>query len=183
MQIGGFVADAVKGNKSGLFPTKIWQGIVLHRKIDHFTDTHPIVKELIVKLRPEFGRYSAIVLDMYFDYFLATNFKKYSNTNLWWFSVRFSTVAILNYFYLPERIKRFIFHFAATNRLYKYSTTEGLCNSLYIMSVYKIRSLKPVNCIKYLEANEQELQNSFFAFFDELIIYTKNELNNVQHKN
>ncbi len=176
MQIGGFIADFVKGNNPKKHPSEIWKGIVLHRKIDTFTDSHPVVRELIALMRPEFGRYSAIVLDMYFDYFLATNFRNYSKSGLWIYSVRFSANALWNYFHLPERVKGFIFHFATTNRLYKYSKIEGLRDSLHIMSVYKIKSLKPEKCIHFLETNKATLESGFFEFFDELIQFTKKEL-------
>jgi acyl carrier protein phosphodiesterase len=176
MRIGGFIADFVKGSNFKKYPAKIRQGIVLHRQIDTFTDNHPIVRELINKMRPEFGRYAAIVLDMYFDYFLATNFTRYSKTKLWLFSVCFSISALLHYFYLPKRVKRFIIHFALSNRLYKYSKMFGLNESLYIMSVYRIKALEPEKCIDYLQSNKVELENSFLLFFEELIQFVDNEI-------
>ena len=176
MQIGGFIADFVKGNKSKTHQQKIWNGIILHRKVDSFTDSHPIVREMIDKMRPEFGRYSAIVLDMYFDYFLATNFNRYSKQSLWYFSVQFSANTLLYYFSLPKKVQGFIFHFILSNRLYKYSKITGLKESLYIMSVYKIKSLQPEKCINYLMKNDTELENNFLIFFDELIQFTQNEL-------
>lgn len=178
MQIGGFIADFVKGNKSNTYQPEIWDGIVLHRKIDSFTDSHPIVREMIDNMRPEFGRYAAIVLDMYFDYLLATNFYRYSNQSLWCFSVQFSANTLLYYFSLPKKVRGFIFHFILSNRLYKYSKIAGLKESLYIMSVYKIESLEPEKCINYLLKNNAELENNFLMFFDELIQFTQNELKN-----
>ena len=174
MRIGGFIADFVKGSNFKKYPTKIGQGIVLHRQIDTFTDNHLIVRDLINKMRPEFGRYAPIVLDMYFDYFLATNFTRYSKTKLWLFSFYFSISALLHYYYLPQRVKRFIWHFAMSNRLYKYSKIAGLYESLYIMSVYKITALEPQKCINYLLNNKAELENSFLLFFDELVQYVDN---------
>lgn len=181
MRVGGFIADFVKGSQFKKYPSKIGQGIVLHRKIDTFTDNHPIVRELISNMKPVFGRYSAIVLDMYFDYFLATNFKRYSEIRLWYFSVGFSITALLHYYYLPQRVKRFILHFAFSNRLYNYSKIEGLNESLYIMSIYKITTLEPEKCMDYLQTNKTELENSFLLFFDELIQFTENEINKNVH--
>lgn len=173
LQIGGFIADFVKGNKSTSYPPKLWSGIQLHREIDTFTDTHPIVRELVDLMRPEFGRYSAIILDMYFDYFLASNFRKFSmNQNLYFYSIRFSLYAILFYKYLPKRVKGFIFHFIGSNRLYNYSTIEGLNKSLEIMSHYKVKALKPDKCILFLLENKEMFENKFFEFFDELMEFS-----------
>ena len=54
------------------------KGILLHREIDHFTDTHPIFRETVDLIRP-LGRYSGIMVDMYYDYLLASDFERYSN--------------------------------------------------------------------------------------------------------
>ena len=176
-QVGNFIGDFVKGSRLNNYPERIRQGIVLHRKIDEFTDHHPAVKEVVKMLRPEFGRYSGIVVDMYFDYFLALNFRKYSGgKSLRMFSYRFNVAVLMNYRFLPERVKRFIFHFVATNRLRKYETTEGLMNSLVIMTNHKVPALQPQKIISFLLANQTEIENHFFTFFDELLDFVHIEL-------
>lgn len=177
MQLGGFIADFVKGNKKESYPDHVWKGIVLHRKIDEFTDNHPAVREAVNLLRPAFGRYSAIILDMYFDHILAQNFSKYTNhKSLWAFSVKFSINAILAYTILPERIKRFIVHFAFTNRLYKYRKTSGLYDSLMIMSVYKVKNLKPELCIDFFNKHQTEIIFLFETFYKELSYFVLKEI-------
>lgn len=176
LQIGGFIADFVKGGKAGKHPEKIWRGIVLHRRIDSFTDTHPVVRELVELLRPEFGRYSAIVLDMYFDHLLASQFRQITGKNLWWFSVGFSAGALWSYRHLPKRVKGFILHFTTTNRLYKYATLKGLNESLEIMSNYKIKALKPAACIRFLNENKPIIETKFRLFFADLQQYVRSEM-------
>lgn len=168
MQIGGFIADFIKGNKSKSVPLSIWRGIVLHRKIDDFTDKHHAVISAVNILKPTFGRYSAIIVDMYFDYFLAKNFKTHTSENLWLFSNSFSLNAIIHYQHLPKRVKGFIFHFAFTNRLYKYRTIDGLYDSLKIMATYKIKALEPEKCIAFLIENQTELYKMFIELFNDL---------------
>jgi hypothetical protein len=63
-------------------------------------------------LRPNFGRYSGIITDKYFDYFLAKNFLHYSNSKpLYILALQFYYSALFSYRYLPTKVKRFIFHF------------------------------------------------------------------------
>lgn len=177
MQVGGFIADFVKGNKSTVYPKKIWEGVVLHRKIDEFTDNHKAVKEAVTLLKPTFGRYSAIIVDMYFDYFLAKYFSKHTSVkSLWLFTNYFSINAFIHYHYLPFRVKKFIFHFAFTNRLYKYRKIEGLYESFKIMSTYKIKSLKPEACICFLTQNEKELYPLFNLLFDDIKLFSMTEI-------
>lgn len=176
LQIGNFIGDFVKGSKLKNYPDEIRQGIVLHRLIDEFTDNHEVVKETVNFVRPAFGRYSGIVVDMYFDYFLGKNFTKYSlGISLNLFAFKFYFAAILNYNYLPVRVKRFIFHLIFSNRLQKYSTLKGLEESLIIMSNHKVSAIKPDKTIRFLIENHEELEKKFFRFFPELIEFANNQ--------
>jgi len=176
LQIGNFIGDFVKGSKFNDYPPAIRDGIILHRKIDSFTDSHDTVKETIVLLRPTFGRYSGIIADMYFDYFLAVNFRTYStNKSLYLFAHTFYFFAFLNFNQLPIKVKRFFFHFSSTNRLYKYASLEGLRSSLVIMANYKISVLDPDKTITFLIENHDELESKFQQFFPDIMNYVKAE--------
>lgn len=126
LQVGNFIGDFVKGRRHNEFPKGIQQGILLHREIDNFTDSHPAFLETVEILRPAFGRYSGIIADMYFDYFLASDFGRHSNgKSIGLFAFNFYLSALLYYRWLPPRVKGFIFHFIGSNRLKKYASYEG----------------------------------------------------------
>ena len=172
VQIGNFIGDFVKGNQPDKFPKRIRKGLLLHRKIDHFTDSHVVVKETIALLRPVFGRYSGIIADMYFDYFLAVSFSTYSpDQSLTRLARRFYFFAILNYRRLPHKVQRFIFHFAGSNRLVRYATIDGLHASLQIMSRYKTSAIDPEVTIQFLIENREVLEKKFHLFFPDLVEY------------
>lgn len=82
VQLGNFVGDAVKGSSYKNYPPDIAKGIQLHRAIDDYTDRHPAVCEVVHRLQPEFGRYSGVLLDIYFDYLLASRFESFSGVSL-----------------------------------------------------------------------------------------------------
>ena len=42
--MGNMMADAVRGKQADEYPDKIRNGILLHRRIDAFTDQHELVK-------------------------------------------------------------------------------------------------------------------------------------------
>lgn len=170
-QIGNFIGDFVKGKQYENYPPKIREGILLHRKIDHYTDNHPKVRETIEILRPDFGRYSAIVTDMYFDYFLALHFRCFSKKSLKKVSFLFYLSVIIYYRHLPGRVKGFIFHFIFTNRLTKYNSLEGLYESFSIMSRHKTPAIDPKRAMQSLEANKVEIEKLFLEFFPDLIRY------------
>lgn len=80
--LGNFMADSIKGKKYLDYPEEISKGIQLHRFIDDFTDTHPVVLNTKTMLRPHFGRYSPLVSDIVYDHFLALNFKQITGLHL-----------------------------------------------------------------------------------------------------
>lgn len=172
MQLGGFIADFVKGSNWQHYPKEIRNGILLHRQIDSYFDQHKLVGELLDMLRPIFGRYNGIVLDMYFDYFLANEFKKFSKTNLLLFSLKFYITCLRNYGYLPDKVKYFIFHFIATNRLYAYRSTNGLRKSLEIMQKYKMHALNPQDCIHFLSNHTDFLNSKFELILNNVIAFS-----------
>lgn len=177
VQVGNFIGDFVKGSQLNSYPERIRQGIRLHRKIDSFTDSHEVVRETVAFLRPAFGRYSAIITDMYFDYFLAGDFHVYSpHKSLKCFSLKFYISVLIRYRYLPQRVKGFIFHFVFTGRLTKYAHPEGLRDSLEIMARYKVAALEPERISAFLLENHDELRKRFHLFFPDLIDFAKNEI-------
>ncbi|GAB1416023.1 ACP phosphodiesterase [Paludibacter sp.] len=175
LQVGNFIGDFVKGNKYLDYPQRIRDGILFHREIDNFTDTHPIFIETVLLLRPTFKRYSGIIADMYFDYFLASEFDMFSrNKSLNRFSYEFYINVLWHYKWLPDRLKRFIFHFISSNRLKKYADYDGLHSSLSIMNSRKSQAINPNLSISFLKENEDNLKSLFMEFFSEAIEFAKN---------
>ena len=174
LQVGNFIGDFVKGRKHEDYPKGIQRGILLHREIDRFTDCHPLFIETVELLRPAFGRYSGIIADMYFDYLLASDFKRYNySVPLCLFAANFYLSAIINYRWLPEMVQGFIFHFIWTNRLKQYSTYQGLEYSLKIMSHYKSSAINPELSISFLKVNEETLRSRFNLFMPEAIEFVR----------
>src|SRR5689334_7104563 len=82
IKIGNFIADFVKGKNYDDFPAGIRQGIIIHRHIDYFTDTHPVVSESKQRLYATYHKYAAVIVDIFYDHYLATRWEQYSNISL-----------------------------------------------------------------------------------------------------
>lgn len=173
-QLGNYIADAVKGKGYEAYPKDIADGILFHRAIDDYTDNHPIVRRLVAELRPEFGRYSAILLDIYFDYFLASRFRCFSDLPLKLYSRNFYLTMLLNYNYLPKRMKSFMWHFILTDRLGKYARPEGIRESLAIMVKYRNLTISADKAMAYLLTHETYLFEQFLLFFSDLRLFCTN---------
>ena len=87
--IGNFIADHVKGKAYFDYPATIQKVILLQRKIDDFTDHHPLFKKNVTLLFPQFRHYSRVIVDMFFDHFLAAQWEFYHPDPLEDFSRQF----------------------------------------------------------------------------------------------
>lgn len=130
LMIGNFIADFVKGQKKNDFPPQITKGIELHRAIDDFTDHHPVTLESKKRLYPNHHKYSGVVVDLYYDHFLAKNFSEYSKISL----VDFASHTYKNILafkdVLPPRILEFLPFMIERNWLVNYATVEGIGRTL-----------------------------------------------------
>jgi acyl carrier protein phosphodiesterase len=82
LMIGNFMADFVKGKPALSIHPLVIKGIELHRHIDYYTDTHFIVKESKERLRTRYRKYAGVIVDMFYDHFLAANWPDYSKIPL-----------------------------------------------------------------------------------------------------
>ena len=177
IKVGNFIGDFVKGNKYLQYPEKIALGIRMHRSIDSFTDNHPLVKESADLLKPAYGRYAGIVTDIFFDHFLAKNWKEYSSIKLRQFAKHVHGVFISNFFLLPLPVKQFLPFLIQHKRLESYANHENLYQVLEIMS--RLTSLPENTQWGMLILNQEyEIFEALFrSFFAELTTYVENEFN------
>lgn len=175
IKIGNFIGDYVKGIKYRNYPEQVAYGIRLHRNIDSFTDQHPLVKECINLLKPGYGRYAGIVTDVFFDHFLASNWKDYSPYTLRQFSKHAHAVFLSNFMLLPFRVKQFLPFLIQHKRLESYADRDNLLQVLEIMSN---RTSLPANSHWAMQVLNEEyirFETLFRSFFAELIDYVETD--------
>ena len=175
IKIGNFIGDFVKGKQHQQFPEQVAYGIVLHRRIDSFTDHHSTVREFIQLLRPGYGKYAGIVADVFFDHFLAFNWKDYSIDSLRQFTKNAHTIFLSNFGLLPFQVKQFLPFLIYHKRLESYAKRENLFAVLEIMSR---RTSLPANsewAMQTLNQEYDQFEALFRSFFPELIDYVESE--------
>src|SRR4051812_40553745 len=81
-RIGNLLPDLVgPAALSGVSP-EVLRGVQQHRRIDAFTDSHPIVRRSITRVGPKFRRFGGIFADIYYDHFLSREWPSFSATPL-----------------------------------------------------------------------------------------------------
>ncbi|SHF89680.1 Acyl carrier protein phosphodiesterase [Salegentibacter echinorum] len=177
LKIGNFIADSVKGKQYLKYPERIQKGIILHRAIDSFTDTHPIVSQSVSKLFDKYGHYSRVIMDVLYDHFLAANWKNYSDIWLKTYTEDFYKLLQDNYKVLPKKVQNFLPYMVSQNWLYSYRTIDGIEK---ILSQMGRRITHPVAmnlAVNELREFYSEFEEEFNAFFEELINFVKAEIN------
>jgi acyl carrier protein phosphodiesterase len=171
---GNFIADAVKGNNYQLtYPENVIRGIKMHRFIDHFTDTHPIVEESKARLRPKFKKYSGVIVDVFYDHFLARNFHFFSEKDLLDFTKNTYQMLSDDMEKLPEKIQYMLPYMIRDNWLYNYKDLNGIQKSLEGLSKRTSFHSNMENATNELSNHYEAFENEFFNFFPLLIENTK----------
>ena len=130
LKIGNFIADSVRGKKYLDYPLEIQQGILLHRQIDTYTDSHDVVKQSKRKLYENYGHYAGVIVDILYDHFLAKNWGKFYNIPLTTYSTNFYELLQNNYSILPSRVQNLLPVMIRQNWLVSYTTIEGISGIL-----------------------------------------------------
>ncbi|TDX12727.1 ACP phosphodiesterase [Flavobacterium sp. S87F.05.LMB.W.Kidney.N] len=176
IKIGNFMADGIRGKQFEHFPEDVQKGILLHRFIDTYTDSHDIFRKSTKRLHDRYHHYSGVIVDIVYDHFLAKNWSNYSEEKLESFINRFYNSLHDNYSILTEKTQGLMPYMIERNWLLSYRTTEGIHQILTQMD----RRSKNISKMQYAieELNEfyDEFEEEFTSFFEEIKIQAKAKL-------
>jgi acyl carrier protein phosphodiesterase len=177
LQIGNFMADGIRGKDYLKFPADVKNGILLHRKIDSFTDTHLIYRKSKHRLHEKYGHYSGVIMDILYDHFLAKNWEKYSDENLESYADDFYKLLEENQAILTLKTKNLLPYMKKDNWLLSYQSIEGIEKILYQMDYRTKHRAKMQEAVVELRYFYNDFEEEFTLFFEELREYVSNEIN------
>ena len=168
IRVGNFLGDFMKGRELKEFPETIQLGIELHRIIDEFTDTHEVVHRSKKLLHPKQGKYTSVLLDVYYDYFLAKNWDKYSNEPL----QEFAASVYADFWELrinfSDKIISFLPNMRENDWFTNYRSYWGINKALQSIARRAKYSNTINNSLLDLQELETELEADFHIFMPEL---------------
>lgn len=180
IMIGNFIADHIRGNNYEGFSKEIQQGIFLHREIDTFTDAHPIVRKSKRRLHERYRHYDGVIVDIFYDYFLAKNWANYSEIPL-----KIYTQSVYDLFDkikkdLPIKSQQFIKYMIEYDILYNYKFEEGIAKVLNGMN-NRTKGKSQMNlAIEDLKELRHELEADFTTFFKDLVEFTHQKIKELE---
>lgn len=146
----------------------ISKGVILHREIDRYTDTHEIVGQSKDRLRDKYRHYSGVIIDMFYDHFLSKNFADYHPEPLLDFTERHYE-NLMNFLpQMPERAQQMLPYMVRGNWLAGYGKMEGLHRALSGMTRRTRYDSKMNESIQELTTHYDDFHTEFKSFFAEL---------------
>jgi acyl carrier protein phosphodiesterase len=176
LALGNFIADRIKGKNYSHLPENIQNGIILHRAIDTFTDSHPIPRLSSARLHSNYSHFSRVIIDIYYDHFLARNWNLYHPIPLNEFAEEFYTLLKCNCEYLPNSILTLMPHLFRENWLVSYAELRGIEQVLIGMNRRTRYKSEMDRAIKDLILHYDSFHLEFSTFFEELITFSQEKI-------
>jgi acyl carrier protein phosphodiesterase len=171
--LGNFIADAVKGNKLDHFPEDVVRGIRLHREIDSYTDSHPVFRQGKARLSGRYRMFSGVIVDLYYDHFLAKNWVDYSDTDLEKCVASAYKLLLKHYAILPSRSRKILPYMIAQNWLVGYADFDRLTRVFQGMSRRSRFESGMEHAVDDLKKDYSLYESEFRLFFPDIISHIR----------
>jgi len=175
--LGNLMGDFVKGrDRLNLLPVELQRGVRLHRHIDSFTDHHPTVHRAIRRISGNWGWYSGIILDVYFDHLLTLEWDRWSDLPLRDFCDHVYDLLRTHPDVLDTEMREMGEALIRNDRLMSYSKLDGIEEALRRISIMMTLRMphKPIrlqDAMPELALHHDAIRADFDAFFPELIAF------------
>jgi len=173
--LGGMMGDFVKGPLAGRHDPAVSDALALHRRIDTYTDAHPVVVGSRGRISASRRRFAGILVDMFYDHFLARRWEDYSPVPLEEFTARIYRVLLARSDELPERLRRIAPHMAGNDWLGSYRHVEAVGEALDRMGNRFKRENYLLGSVAELLENYQALENDFRLFFPDVVRFARGQ--------
>ncbi len=176
IMLGNFIADHIRGNKIHHFPQEVIDGIMLHRKIDYYTDHHPAFIQTRTRLHKKYHKYAGVIADIFYDHFLARNWDEYAEISLSHFTSYSYGILLRNYTILPRKTKQLLPFIIMQNWLASYGKFDGLTRAFDMMARRAKNKSNMEFAVNDLQADYELYKADFERFFPDIAAFCENEL-------
>lgn len=171
--VGNMISDFVKGRAKFGYTVMVQKGITLHRAIDAFTDEHPATLSAKEIFRPHYRLYSAPLMDIIYDYFLANDRSYFSQASLLSFTQSVYRTLEDHTAALPPRFLLMLTYMKAENWLWNYQYPQGIQRSLRGLVRRSSFITDGDTAYELLMDNRQQLQEYYAAFIKDVKEFAK----------
>ncbi|TVR42866.1 MAG: DUF479 domain-containing protein [Bacteroidia bacterium] len=171
--IGNFIADMVKGSQINGYSSSVKEGILLHRQIDTFTDAHVVVSRSKERLRERYRLYAGVVVDMYYDHFLARYWDEFSAHALDEYVARAYRILDGVKTSLPPRAQYILPFMVDHNWLVNYADPDSLRRNFAGMARRTPFDSGMETAVEYLLRHYKDFEEEFRLFFPDIVNFVE----------
>lgn len=182
LQLGNHLGEVVKGKKYLNYEPAVQHGILLHRAIDSYTDEHPITRRSVGLLRADYGKFSGILIDIFYDFFLIRNWGSFSDQNFDEFKKEKYAFFEANMEQFPPNLQFLTGFLISQDWFERYSTMEGIELTLRNLSLKTKFENRMGQASKALYRYDKKLNADFMQFFPILMDFAENKIAELQKK-
>jgi len=168
LKIGNFIGDFVKASDMKKYSPTINKGIEMHWAIDEFTDQHPVVQKSKDRLRPKYGHYAGVIVDIYYDHFLARNWNDYHKENLRLYVNKQYKMLENHLSILPKKVVHMLPYMVKHDWLYNYQYFDGIERVMEGMANRSNFNSRMEESVVELKKYHHAFEIEFQQFFPEL---------------
>lgn len=176
------MADNIHGNKPEDFPPLIHKGIILHRAIDTYTDAHPVFRQSTKRLHAVYHHYAGVIVDIFYDHFLAKNWTNYHEQPLAEYVAEFYQSLKDNNHLLSEGTKRIAPYMIEHDWLGSYATIDGIGRILMQMDNRTKNKSGMKQSVNELQEFYAEFEDEFTTFFASLKAFADEKLEELSYE-
>jgi acyl carrier protein phosphodiesterase len=165
---GQVCGDFVRGTELFRFPAGVEVGIRLHRHLDVFTDSHPVLQDARTTMDGVPYRFAGIIIDVLFDHFLARQWSRFSALTLSGHARTVHAALAQHEPILPERLQRFMTVLQKERILESNVDLSALEQTLERLSRRSARFAPLAIDVSHLSRLRHQLQESFESFHPDL---------------
>lgn len=172
-QVGNHLGEVVRGKKFMDYDAEIQKGILLHRFIDSFTDEHASVKKSTARLHQNYGKYSPIIVDIYYDFLLIKHWDSFCETDFESFRKNCYRILGENMELYNDKLRKMTQAMIQYDWFYEYGTYDGLERTLSALSSRTKFSNNMYMAVKDLYMDEDKFEADFLEFFPDVYAQCK----------
>ena len=170
-RLGNLLPDIARGQSLASLPEAFQQGITQHRRIDAFTDSHPLVRRSIQRFTPPFRRFGGILCDVFYDHFLARDWDSYSSEPLSAFAQSvYASFDVYRPLIAPDAYS-LLDNMRAGDWLCSYRDLAGISRALERIGSRLRRPVDLSQSVLTLQREYDSFDSDFRTFFPELSSY------------
>ena len=170
---GNIAADFLRGPDRKFVSKGVQSGISMHQFVDQFTDTHVLVKTSKDRLKNHFRLFSGVLIDVFYDHFLAKDFELIANISLEEFCEYIYETLEKNISELPPKLRQFVPVMIRENILFSYRRLAGIQTALTRINLRVTKKFSVGLAMAILNDMYDILENDFRQYFPYLINVTE----------